>query len=138
VKVAAAPEIQRADARRGDLAPDPILPRDILDGAPVARSVRITQSADGLVSTHLWDCTAGRFRWHFGVDEIIHVLEGGVEIEDEHGRVLSLGAGDIAHFPLGASTVWHVPDYVRKLAFHRAPSVPTRAIRKLRRLLAPR
>jgi hypothetical protein len=31
--------------------------------------------------------------------------------------------------------VWDVPDYVRKLAFHRAPTRRTRAVRKLRMLL---
>jgi uncharacterized cupin superfamily protein len=132
--VATPTSILRADARRDDLVGEPIPASDVIDGAPVARSVRITESADRLVSTHLLDCTAGRFHWRFGVDEIVHILEGEVQIEDDHGATFSLGAGDVAHFPLGAHTVWHVPVYVRKLAVHRAPSLATRVTRRLRRL----
>jgi uncharacterized cupin superfamily protein len=129
------PTILLADARRVDLADAPIAPEAVLAGAPVARSREITRSADGRISTHLWDCSAGRFRWYFWTDEIVHILEGEVHVDDEAGRSFVLRAGDVAHFPTGATTVWHVPEYVRKLAFHRAPGLRARVMRKLRRLV---
>jgi uncharacterized cupin superfamily protein len=123
-----------ADARRTDLADAPIAPDTILDGAPVARSSEITRSADGQISTHLWDCSAGRFRWHFWTDEIVHILDGEVHIDDEGGHSFVLRPGDVAHFAEGSSAVWHVPEYVRKLAFHRAAPLRRRVVRKLRAL----
>src|SRR3954451_13210007 len=129
-----------ADARRSDLAAAPITAAHVIDGAPEARSVRLTASDDGLISTYLWDCTAGRFHWYFGVDEIVHVLDGEVHVTDDAGTTVTLRAGDVAHFPLHSHTVWHVPAYVRKLAFHRNPKpapLPLRAARRLRRVLVP-
>jgi ethanolamine utilization protein EutQ (cupin superfamily) len=83
------------------------------------------------------DCTAGKFHWHFGVDEIVHILEGEVHVTDDAGRTVTLQAGDVGHFALGSHTVWEVPDYVCKLAFHRVPTLPIRVKRKLRRMLVP-
>ncbi|MCW2984639.1 MAG: hypothetical protein JWR63_2209, partial [Conexibacter sp.] len=110
-----------ADARRHDLGAAPITAAHVIEGEPVARSVQLTASDDGLVSTHLWDCTAGRFHWHFGVDEVVHILDGEVHVTGDDGETAILGAGDVGHFALGSHSVWHVPEYVRKLAVHRAP-----------------
>src|SRR5215218_10420277 len=126
------------DARRRDLQPMPIWQPDVIEGMPEARGVQLTESADGLVSTHIWDCTAGRFHWHFGVDEIVHILDGEVHVTDDAGQTITLGVGDVGHFALHSHTVWHVPEYVRKLAFHRAPKpvpLPLRALRKLGRAI---
>jgi uncharacterized cupin superfamily protein len=133
--------ILTADARRDDLGPCPITPAHVLSGAPVARSAQLTASGDGRISTHLWDCTAGSFHWFFAVDEIVHILDGEVHVTGDDGNTVILRTGDVGHFPLHSHTVWHVPDYVRKLAFHRAhrPSpLPLRAVRKLRRMLVAR
>lgn len=133
-----APDVLTADATRRDLDPSPITPDHVIDGDPVARSVELTRSGDGLISTYIWDCTAGEFHWYFGVDEIVHILDGEVHVTDDAGTTVTLGPGDVGHFALGSHTVWHVPQYVRKLAFHRnakpAP-VPVRAARRLRRML---
>ena len=129
------------DAQRRDLQDAPIAAGHVIEGAPVARSVRLPASADGLVSTHLWDCTAGRFHWSFGVDEIVHILEGEVHVTDDRGQTVTLRAGDVGHFPLHSHSIWHVPDYVCKLAFHRAPkpvALPVRAVRRLARGVATR
>ena len=126
------------DARRRDLGEAPITPADVIDGTPVARSTCLTSSADGLVSTHLWDCTAGRFHWTFGVDEIVHILDGEVHVTDDAGATAILQTGDVAHFPLGSHTIWHVPEYVRKLAVHRTPKPRPLPVRAARRLVAAR
>ena len=134
--------ILTGDAQRQDLDDAPIAPDHVIAGAPAARAAKLTESADGLVSTHLWDCTAGRFHWYFGVDEIVHILDGEVHVTGDDGQTVVLRAGDVGHFPLHSHSVWDVPEYVRKLAFHRVPkpvALPVRAARKLRRAIrAPR
>jgi uncharacterized cupin superfamily protein len=130
--------ILTGDARRRDLDHAPITVDHVIDGAPVARSTKLTESTDGLVSTHVWDCTAGRFHWYFGVDEVVHILDGEVHVTDDHGQTVILVPGDVGHFPLHSHSIWHVPDYVRKLAVHRAPPpvpLPVRAFRKVVRML---
>jgi hypothetical protein len=63
-----------------------------------------------------WSCTAGRFAWHYTVEETAHFICGEVFITDEKGDVRRLGPGDMAFFPAGSSSLWHVPVEVRKLA----------------------
>jgi uncharacterized cupin superfamily protein len=123
-----------ADARRRDLDASPITAEHVIEGDPVARSVQLTTSDDGLVSTYVWDCTAGRFHWHFGVDEVVHILDGEVHVTGDDGATAILRTGDVGHFPLGSHSVWHVPEYVRKLAVHRAPRPAPLALRAARRL----
>jgi uncharacterized cupin superfamily protein len=129
--------ILTGDAQRRDLHAAPITVEHVIEGAPVARSVQLTASDDGLVTTHLWDCTAGRFHWYFGVDEIVHILDGEVHVTDDRGETVTLRTGDVGHFALHSHSIWHVPEYVRKLAVHRAPkpvALPVRAFRKLSRM----
>jgi uncharacterized cupin superfamily protein len=133
--------ILTADVRRRDLAEAPITAAHVVTGAPVARGVRLTASDDGLVSTHLWDCTAGTFHWYFGVDEVVHILDGEVHVTGDDGNTVILRTGDVGHFPLHSHSVWHVPEYVRKLAVHRAHApapLPVRAARKLARAVRSR
>ena len=103
------------------LNPSPIYPKWILEGNPVARNKVLSSSADGTASTLIWYCTAGRFNWFYDIDETIYVLEGGMVIKDHAGGVRRLAAGDTIFFPAGSSAEWHVEDYVRKVAFCRAP-----------------
>src|SRR3978361_1019542 len=110
--------ILTADARHDDLGDAPITAAHVIDGAPVARSAVLTTSDDGLVSTHLWDCTAGRFHWYFGVDEVVHILEGEVHVTGDDGRTVILRTGDIGHFALHSHTIWHVPGALRKVPPH--------------------
>ena len=107
--------IQVASRTTHDLPDMPIEPSWILEGAPRARGRVLVQSADRLVSSGLWECTAGRFQWTFGWDEFVHILEGEVTISQPGGMTVTLKPGDTAHFPLGLKTEWHVPSYVRKV-----------------------
>ena len=102
------------------LNPSPIHPGWILEGNPVARNKVLSSSADGTASTLIWDCTAGRFNWIYDVDETIYVIAGGVVLRD-HAGARRLSAGDTIFFPAGARAEWHVEDYIRKIAFCRAP-----------------
>lgn len=107
---------------RGDavLRADPIEPSWVLEGDPVARTSGWAESADGTTSHWTWDCTAGRFRWHFALDETIVVICGSVRI-DVAGHVHELAVGDAAYFPAGTWSVWTVEDHVRKHAVLRVP-----------------
>ena len=115
----------------------PLPPEWILEGNPVARSLPLTRASDGHLSSGLWDCQAGKFTFIFGNDEIVHILEGEVTVE-EPGRTRTLRAGDVAFFPEGLETRWTVPRYVKKLAVFRSVrhSIMARVQRKLKRLVA--
>jgi uncharacterized cupin superfamily protein len=109
----------------------PVPPDWILDGQPIARAITLTQSVDKRFRSGVWECTAGTFEWHFGVDEIVHILHGEVFIDCGEGRRLHLKPGDVAHFPAGTSTRWHVPEHVRKFFTHREPHGVERVLRAL-------
>ena len=107
------------DPRHVALKPAPITPEWVLQGEPRASSAEISRSADGASNTMIWDCTAGTFRWFFGVDETVHILEGEVLVSDDFGNTRLLRAGDIGFFPAGTWMTWRVDNYVRKIAFLR-------------------
>jgi hypothetical protein len=125
---------------RVHLNPSPINPNWILDGNPVSCNKVLSSSADGTASTVIWDCTAGRFNWFYGIDETLYVIEGSVVIKDVTGVARRLGVGDMVYFPAGSHAEWSVEDYVRKVAFCRA-SLPRplvfakRGYRLLKRVL---
>jgi uncharacterized cupin superfamily protein len=93
----------------------------ILEGRPVARRHVLSKSADGSAGMIFWDCTAGRFQWHYGMDESIYLLEGSVTITDQAGVAHHLEAGNTIFFPAGSRAEWNVARYVRKVAFCRVP-----------------
>ncbi|WP_432348754.1 cupin domain-containing protein (plasmid) [Shinella yambaruensis] len=102
-----------------EMAPAPIEPSWIIAGNPEARLSLHSRSADQQATTAIWDCTAGTFRWYFGWDETVLILDGEVRVTGEDGAERVLKEGDIAYFPAGSSAVWHIDDYVRKIAFGR-------------------
>jgi hypothetical protein len=99
-----------------ELAPDPMPAHWIVEGTPQVRTARLATSADRTSSVMVWSCTAGRFYWHYLVDETLHLISGEVFITDENNQVRRLGPGDMAFFPAGSRSLWHVPHEVRKLA----------------------
>lgn len=102
-----------------EMEPCPVEPSWIIAGNPVARRSLHSRSADDQATTAIWDCTAGTFHWHFGWDETVVILEGEVRVTGEDGAERVLKVGDIAYFPAGSSAIWHIDDYVRKIAFGR-------------------
>jgi uncharacterized protein len=103
------------------LVPAPIPRAWIREGSPVARNKRLTGGSEQLHSTIMWDCTAGSFDWIYERDEVVHVLEGFVIIEDAAGVRQTLREGDTFLFPTGARYQWTVPNYVRKISFSYSP-----------------
>lgn len=115
------PEFQLGSSEQRHFRPGKFEPSWIVSGEPTPRSLPLTESADGLFSSGLWDCSAGQFRFYYDCDEVIHILEGEAIIEFA-GKTHTLQRGDVAYFPRGATAVWTVPHYVRKLAvFHSQP-----------------
>jgi uncharacterized cupin superfamily protein len=101
------------------MAPNPIEPSWIIAGKPEARLSMHSRAYDDQATTAIWDCTAGTFRWYFGWDETVMILEGEVHITAEDGSERTLMAGDIAYFPAKSWATWHIDSYVRKIAFCR-------------------
>ena len=125
-----------------NLKPRPIEPSWIIEGNPVARSCILSQSADGLASTIVWECSEGKFDWYYDFDETILILEGSIVLENDTMRPTRYGPGDVIFFRDGAHAKWHVEGRVRKLAFCRTTqplflSFALRAINKFKRILLP-
>jgi uncharacterized cupin superfamily protein len=127
-----------ADPSTVALGPAPIEPRWIVEGRPEARATELARSGDGTSVVVAWSCTAGRFRWHYSVDETVHIISGEVFITKEDGVERRLGPGDMAFFPAGSSSMWRVPSEVRKLAVcrHALPQPLGFALRAWKKLFA--
>jgi uncharacterized cupin superfamily protein len=102
-----------------DLTPRPIEPSWIIEGKPDATWCVLSKSADGLASTMVWHCTAGKFNWYYDFDETILILEGGIMLESDTMPATRYGPGDVIFFKDGAHARWHVESHVKKLAFCR-------------------
>ncbi len=105
----------------GELRDQPINPDWVLEGTPRARISEWAESPDGTTSHWTWDCSAGRFRWYFEVDESIVVVAGSVALQVDGEPPVVLEVGDAAYFPAGLWVTWQVDDYVRKQAVVRVP-----------------
>lgn len=114
-----------------------IEPSWIISGNPQARIAEHSQSADDASVTAVWDCTAGEFRWYFGWDETVMILEGEVVVTDANNEVRTLRAGDIAYFAGNTWATWKIENYVKKIAFVRRPfPAPVVLALKLKAMLA--
>jgi len=131
-------QIVIADPSTVVLDPKPIEPRWIIDGTPQAHARELARSADGTAVVVVWSCTAGRFHWHYSVDETMHVVSGEVFVTNHDGAECRLGPGDMAFFPAGSRSQWRVPCAVRKLAVcrHSLPKPLGFAVRAWTRLTA--
>jgi len=98
------------------LDPEPI-PQDWIEGGtPHATSKKLAKSADYTSYIMVWECTPGRFTWHYNKDETLVVVSGEVFITNEQGVERRLGPGDFAFFPGGSSAAWRVTEKLRKVA----------------------
>jgi uncharacterized protein len=132
-------EIAKTDV---ELTPRPIVPSWIIEGNPQARRCVLSESADGLASTIVWHCTAGKFNWYYDLDETILILEGGIVLESDIMKPTCYGPGDVIFFKNGAHARWHVESHVKKLAFCRKTQpvwlgLALRMVGKIKRTLLP-
>ncbi len=108
----------------GSVTPVDLAPMDpswITEGNPVTRATLLHKSEDGDAETFAWDCTAGKFTWHYTIDEVLTVLEGSAIVTDQRGNTHHLSVGSTMFFPKGVKADWHVENYIRKIAICRAP-----------------
>lgn len=103
------------------LPPMPLPPESILEGRPEACGRIFVQSDDKCVSSGLWECTPGRFRWEFAWDEFVHVHAGHAIVSTADGGKVELRPGDFATFPRGLKTEWQVLESFRKTFTARTP-----------------
>jgi uncharacterized cupin superfamily protein len=101
-----------------DVVSAPIDPTWILDGTPEARARRLTLVDDSGLSATLWESNAGRFEWHYGSDEMVHILDGEVEITPPDGPMFTARPGDVFFVPAGLVLRWHVRDHVKKIVIN--------------------
>ena len=101
-----------------DLPATPISADWVLEGRPETRSHELARSDDRTSFAMVWDCTAGRFKWHYNKDETLVVVSGEAFITTNGGE-RRIGPGDMVFFPAGCSATWHVPKYIKKVAFLR-------------------
>jgi uncharacterized protein len=125
-----------------DLTPRPIEPSWVIEGHPEARNCVLSQSADGLASTIVWECSEGRFNWYYDFDETILILEGSIVLESDTMPTTRYVAGDVIFFRDGAHARWHVEGRVKKLAFCRKTQpvwlgFALRVFLKLKKILMP-
>jgi uncharacterized protein len=125
-----------------DLTPRPIEPSWIIEGKPDATWCVLSKSADGLASTMVWHCTAGKFNWYYDFDETILILEGGIVLESDTMPPTRYGPGDVIFFKDGAHARWHIESHVKKLAFCRKTQpvwlgFALRVVLKLKKMLLP-
>src|SRR5262249_1067999 len=86
----------------------------------------LARSQDGASTVMAWSCTAGRFNWHYTVDETVHIISGEVFVTNEKGEECRLGPGDMAFFPAGSRSTWRGPG-----AGAKAPGGPPGAVGKV-------
>jgi uncharacterized protein len=99
----------------------PINPDWVQAGTPEASCLLLTNSPDEGLLTGVWECTPGRFSWHFGCDEVIVVLQGSGRVwvgDVEHQLV----PGATVFFPIGTDSTWEIDETLRKHFIHRHPT----------------
>jgi uncharacterized cupin superfamily protein len=116
-----APSFVGASPDMLEMKPLPIEPSWVIAGNPQARAASHSKASDECAATGIWDCTAGTFRWFFGWDETVVIIEGEVQVTAEDGTQRILRSGDVAYFKGGTWATWHIETYVKKIAFLRKP-----------------
>jgi len=91
----------------------------VLSGQPKSRNKIVATSQDRNSWVVVWECSAGRFNWHYVQDESVVVISGEAFMIDEHGNERRFGTGDVGFFPAGTTCTWRVPDGFRKVALVR-------------------
>jgi uncharacterized protein len=111
------------------LVESPINPKWILEGEPIAWGRLLAQEGDRRM--YEWECSEGRFRWEYGVDEFAYVIGGAAYVRWLGGTAkLPLGpwkrieSGDALVFPHGCIVEWHIEHYIRKIAVLHVPLSP--------------
>ena len=134
--------ISHIDPAAVAMTPAPINADWIIDGRPITTAAEIAHTDDGSTKVYVWQTTASTFHWNYGSDEIVQIVDGEAFVADQGGPEHRLGPGDVAFFPVGATTTWRVPDHVKKIATLKRPmpgpvAIAMRWMSKAKTLLKP-
>jgi uncharacterized protein len=105
------------------LEPAPVKRDWVLGGTPEATAKTLYRSRDWLQTIVVWECTPGRFKWHYSKEEVLFIIAGHAVLTNERGEEREFGPGDTVSFPAGVSCTWLVKDRVRKVAVVREPLI---------------
>lgn len=97
-------------------APEAFPFEKILDGKPDAKVqwLRTSTHGDGQLLTGMFTSQTCSVEYEFIGDESMHLLEGRITVEMVGGDTVTLNPGDIASFPKGAKSVWHIHGPMKK------------------------
>ena len=88
----------------------------LLSPAPVQHAHDYFSDATGQLNIGVWDTTGyHRKRSDFPRHELMHLIEGSVTFEDDHGRRQSFKAGDTFFVPMATPNSWKSEGYLRKI-----------------------
>lgn len=104
-----------------ELEPSPIPSEWIVEGTPNAWNKEVAVSHDRISRTYVWECSEGRFHWHYEKDESVVVLSGEAFLVKPDGREVRFAEGDVGFFPEGTVCLWRVPGPFRKIAILHEP-----------------
>ena len=111
-----AAEPLKVTVAEASLDPVPVPVEWVIEGDPQGSAVILWKSEDGKQCMGIWECTPGLFNWTH-TDETATIVKGRVTVSIEGGKTLELAAGDVAFFPEGTTSRWHIHETVRK-SFH--------------------
>ena len=123
-KTSTTPIIVPASSVEAELDPAPINRDWILEGTPQAWFKFLGKSEDAASWHVVWECTEGRFDWHYDADETAFILSGEVFISSAAMKECRVGPGDMMFFPAGSTYRWRVTKRIRKFAVLRRPIPP--------------
>lgn len=91
---------------------------ELLEGDPRARRHSVLEQRDGshFLAVGIFECEPARTRFRLEHHEVVHVLEGEVEITLDDGSHVALAAGDVAVLPKGHLSEWWFKSRFRELA----------------------
>lgn len=97
--------------------PYPMPKESLVEGDPAATVHWARASGEGEPAYYagVWTAEPSTFDYDFAMNETAHILEGHVVVSQKGGPTLDLRPGDVATFPKGAKTRWHVRERMKKV-----------------------
>ena len=94
----------------------PPAPEMLLSPVPVQHTHDVFSDATGQLHIGVWDTTGyHRKLIDFPRHELMCLLEGAVEFEDDQGRRQNFSAGDVFFVPMGTPNSWKSEGYLKKI-----------------------
>jgi hypothetical protein len=89
---------------------------EVHEGDPDGRVhwLRQESGGDGILLTGIFTAQPCKVPYEFIGDESFHLMEGEITVAVEGGDTVDLGPGDIASFPKGARSAWHIKSPMKK------------------------